>query len=427
MTIVKLVPSTHSVSSNYLSVTNADNMYTNISSATYATVSNTNASTTSYYLYINGFNFSVIPADALVKSFTVRLRAYQTGGSTSTSYRPRLVNDTTTITGSSGVIGTSDTTIEFTGVTASWDTIKGYGSNFGVRINCRRNSSGTASTFYIYGAEIEVEYVQPVSVTVSNSTSATVVVSDSAPYEGEDVVVTTDTLHDISISDNGVDITNLFVDAYASVPFVIDDYSVSGTMAGGGGDYTAAVGRGSDTSAQSSGYVYGTTGSVYVAYSFDFSSIPADAVVQSITCTVKGASAEGGGATVQLYKGSAAMGSASNLASSTHTVVTLTAGSWTRSDLDDLTLRFSPGSYMAGGIVDGATVTVTYASGYQYTISDISDDHVIVVSDAERIFMKTGGSWVQMSKAYQKVSGTWTEISGGDLLTYTSDKVVILG
>ena len=177
MATARLVPSTiYNAASSYVTISNASNAYTNTDSTNYATAQNTNASTSNRYIYLRGFNFSSIPSNATINSFTVKLKAYQSGGSTNTSYRPYLCNDTTTITGNCGAITTSTQTLSFTGVTATWDTIKGYGSNFGIRINCRRNSRNTTAYFYIYGAEIEVNYtaevVHPTSVTLNkNSTT----------------------------------------------------------------------------------------------------------------------------------------------------------------------------------------------------------------------------------------------------------------
>lgn len=162
MATIRLVPSTYSVSSSYLSVESASNMYTNTDSTTSGIITNTRKSTSSYYLYLRGFNFSDIPANAVINSFTVKLKAYENGGSTGSSYVPRLVNNTSTISGSATAITTTVSVHTFTGVTATWETIKGYGNNFGIRINCRRASRNTQAKFWVYGAEILVDYTIPV-------------------------------------------------------------------------------------------------------------------------------------------------------------------------------------------------------------------------------------------------------------------------
>ena len=162
MATIRLIPSSYSLSNTtYLSVTSASNMYTNTDSTTYATVTNSQSGTTTYYIYLKGFNFGDVPSDAVVSSFTVKFKANEKRASTSTSYRPYLVNNTTTITGSCDVVSTSVAVHEFTGVTATWATIKGYGSNFGIRISNRRSNKNQQSTVNIYGAEIEVNYTIP--------------------------------------------------------------------------------------------------------------------------------------------------------------------------------------------------------------------------------------------------------------------------
>ena len=170
MATIRLIPSTYSLSNTeYLSVSNETNMYDNTDSTTYATVTNSRTSTTSYHIYLKGFNFDDIPSNATVNSFTVKLKAYESGVSTSSLYTPKLVNNTTTITSSCSAITTSAQTLTFTGVTADWDTIVGYGSNFGISINCKRASRYTTGHVYIYGAEILVDYTVPVYHTVSTS------------------------------------------------------------------------------------------------------------------------------------------------------------------------------------------------------------------------------------------------------------------
>ena len=114
MPTIRLVPSTYAVSStSYLSVSNASNMYTNTDSTTYATITNTYASTSSRYLYLRGFNFDDIPSGVEIDSFTVKVKGYETSLATSTSYAPRLANGTSTIsnTTASSNFGTSTTTI----------------------------------------------------------------------------------------------------------------------------------------------------------------------------------------------------------------------------------------------------------------------------------------------------------------------------
>lgn len=159
-----LIPSTYYLSSTYLSMSNAENMYTPVSSTTYATMTNTNASTSYYYCYIRGFNIGDIPVNAVVSSFTVKLRGRASGGYNSAMY---LCHGTTTIANATATQipnSSSAATRTFANGDLTWADIAGYGDTFGIRINCRRNAKNTQSYYYIYGAEINVTYEEPTPV-----------------------------------------------------------------------------------------------------------------------------------------------------------------------------------------------------------------------------------------------------------------------
>lgn len=191
MATIRLIPSAYSLSNtNYLSVSNASNMYTNIDSTTYATVNHTrNYNTTSYYIFVKGFNFDDIPADAIINSAIVKVKAKVKSAS---SYAPALYNNTTSLgVNFDGTIGTSDTT-STVDITSNWETYKGYGSNFGIGLQLNRSSFWTASSMNIYGAEILVDYTIPTHHTISTSitggvlrspTTTSATVRDGANYE----------------------------------------------------------------------------------------------------------------------------------------------------------------------------------------------------------------------------------------------------
>lgn len=164
MATATLIPSTYYVSSSYLSLSNEDNMYTDISSTTYATLTNTNASTNYYYFYLRGFNIGDIPSGAEVSSFTVKIRGRASGSYNSAMY---LCHGTTTVSNATATQfpnSSSATTRTFANGALTWEDIVGYGDTFGIRVNCRRNAKNTQSYYYIYGAEIDVTYTVPVPV-----------------------------------------------------------------------------------------------------------------------------------------------------------------------------------------------------------------------------------------------------------------------
>ena len=212
MATIRLVPSTYYLSNtNYLSVSSASNMYANTDSTTYATVNNSRTSTTSYYIYIRGFNFDAVPSNAIVSNITIKLKAYHSGGNTSTIY---CYDGTTQVAacGSTTALTTSATVKTFTNTTIDWDTLKGYGSDFGIRINCRRSSRNTASYVYIYGAEIAVTYTVPVYHTVS-ITGDTTPTGTQTVLEGSNLAIKYVGTTKPNVTDNSVDVTSQLVES----------------------------------------------------------------------------------------------------------------------------------------------------------------------------------------------------------------------
>ena len=166
MTTAKLVASSYSVTGTVVVNQNETTLYQDTSnSSNPARITHTTSGTSSYYLYLKGFNFSSIPANAQVSSFEIKVKGYESGLSTSTTYAPRLYNNTSgttwsTITGASTAssnFGTSTNTITVP-YTGTWDTLKGFGDNLGIRLVIRRSNRNTQGYLYIYGAEITVVY-----------------------------------------------------------------------------------------------------------------------------------------------------------------------------------------------------------------------------------------------------------------------------
>ena len=147
---------------------------------------------------------------------------------------------------------------------------------------------------------------------------------------------------------------------------IISSYPVSYTTSGSlrGTNYQNAIGKGADTAAASGNdYCSSRNSYAYVYYTFDFSSIPNGANIISVACQVKGhaenTSQSSERARCQLYVGtSTAKGSYSDFTSTSAQTLTLTTGTWTYEEVQDMTLCFTMGYY--GGLVNGATVTVTY-------------------------------------------------------------------
>ena len=110
-----------------------------------------------------------------------------------------------------------------------------------------------------------------------------------------------------------------------------------------------------------------TTGAIY--FIFDTSSIPPGATISSVTAQFKArvsnttrVSSTG----AQLYSGTTAKGSSTAFASTTASVRSITAGSWTRSELNDLRLYVTGrgSSSTSSKRIDfyGADITITYTA-----------------------------------------------------------------
>lgn len=436
MATMRLVPSTYYLSSStYLSVSNADNMYENTDSTTYATVTNSRTSTTSYYIYVRGFNFDDIPSAAVVSSFTVKLKASESGVSTSTSYKPYLANGTSAINGTCDVIDTTAEVLSFTGLTDDWEDIVGYGDNFGIRINCRRASRNTTGYMYIYGAEIEVTYTVPDPRTVTTSLNGDGTISPSGStttYDGEEFELTitpTNKADTVTATRDGTDITGQIVahGAGSTISAVPDDVSTH-SISSGSSYASYAVGHSAEnpSSSGTSSNMYASSGSTgYAEYTFDFSSIPSRAVIEDIMVTCYGHRESSTidsthVSSVTIYNGSTAISEDVDFPSTSDSTITVIPDTMP-SSMSNVTVRHTVGYY--GGLVLGITFSVTYSTGtgidhYTYTFT-VSGDTTIAVTigsaASDVIYFKNNGAWVAAVKVYKKINGAWVEQS--DLTT----------
>lgn len=435
MATARLIPSTYTLSStSYLSIRNASNMYHNIDNTTYATVTNSRARTTSYYIYIKGFNFDAIPDSATINSFTVKLKAYESGVSTSTSDRPYLCNNTTQLKGYSNVLSTSAQTLTFSNVIESWDTIKGYGNDFGIRINCRRASKNITSYVYIYGAEIEVDYTVPNPCVITSTLTGDGTINPNGvtntykDAEYELTITPTNKSETVTVTNNGVDVTSQLVTHGSGDTLTLSpsDVTTSGIQrdssyaeyaVGHTAESPSSSGTSRDMSASSD-----STG--YAAYSFDFSSIPSNATIEDIEVKCYGHREK---STIDsthvsqcvLYQGSSAISDEVDFPSTSNSTITLTPNTMpTRSQLDNVTVRHYVGHY--GGLVLGISFIITYSTGsgidhYTYTFT-VSEDATIAVTigniaSSKKIYIKENGIWKEYSKVYIKENNNWVEKS----------------
>lgn len=456
MATIRLVPSTYAVSStSYLSVSNASNMYTNVDSTTYATITNTYASTSSRYLYLRGFNFDDIPDGAIINSFTIKIKGYESGLATSTSYAPRLANGTSAIsnTTASSNFGTSTSTITIPTGALTWSQIVNtYGSNFTIMVYVRRSSRNTTGYFYCYGAEIDVTYTLPDPRTITSTLSGSGTISPSGSgtyYDGDEYELTitpTNISDTVTVTNNNVDVTSELVEHYSGgTSTSYSTASGSGVTTGfarsGGAFYQSsstqsdawlryAIGHTAEspysTSNTSNTYCKDGTNDAttqgWMNYPFDFSGLPDDAEVTAVEVKCYGATESttetARHADVSLWCGNEQKGTTQQFTSTSNTTMTISdPGEWDREELQDAWVRFGVGYY--GGRILGITWKVTYLHGgtlhhYTYTYN-VNGNATIVVTigsgggSQPKFYAKINGTWTQFSKIYKKVNGSWVE------------------
>lgn len=443
MATARLVASAYAVSNaTYVSVSNADNMYTNTDSTTYATLTSTRSSTTSYYVYIRGFNLTSLPSDATVNSFSVKIKGYETGISTNASYAPCLVNGTSAIsnTTASSNFGTTSNTITVPNGALTWSNVTSYGTNFGVRVTVRRASSGTQGYVYVQGVEIEVNYTvpDPVVITSTLTGNGTIVPNGATNLNKGDTytisITPTNASDPVSITNNGVNVTSELVPPGSEQEDrVLGTYAlVSGGFNGSGASYfQGLVGKGVDNTKTTSNYYSSGNGTIAV-FTYDMSfEIPAGATITRVWCEVNGHAESTSQSSeymcAQLISGSTNLSSELNFKSigtsnSTQTLEATTLP--TIAQLAAMKLQCRLGYY--GGAINGATAYVTFEiQNYTYTYVTTGDATIAVVigspSPSEVIYFKNNGSWVAATAVYKKVNGSWVEQS--DLTTVFSSGV----
>jgi hypothetical protein len=399
-------------------------MYANTDSTTYATITNTNASTSSRYLYLRGFNFNDIPSNAVINSFTVKIKGYESGLSTSTSYAPRLANGTSAISNTTATtnFSTSTKTITIPTGALTWEQIVNYGSNFTIMVYVRRSNRNTTGHAYIYGAEIEVTYTIPIyhSITINNSTSATVTASDTNPLEGTDVEIRSNTISNLIVTDNGTDVTSQFTEqTETGASYIVNNVGSYGFTLNSSTGYYVSNNKGISKSAAVCRVdfhvpVSATVTFTYINYaeqSYDFGVF--GNIDVSLSNNYYAAGSSGATITDSSYK-LACNTSAHNTSSAQTLTYDMDSGDhsiWVKYSKDDAsdsnndTLQFK--------IVITLDEPFTPGVYYVYSISNVSKDHTIVVTtgggSTKKLYIKQNGTWVAFSKAYVKVNGTWVQ------------------
>lgn len=456
MATIRLVPSSYGRSStSYVTVTNPTNMYNNTDhTASYASLRGRGgrSSNSTYYAFINGFNFSDVPANAQVTAFAVKIRCYRNANqNTGSSYRLRLASSAASSSAISNTtvstdIGTTASVITIPTGSLTWAQLKGYGANFSIEVPLR-NTSTSSSQYpyvYVYGAEIEVTYtaedVHPSSVSVSPTTASievgeTVTLAEtvlpanatdkSVVWSSSDTSVATVTGGVVTgVAAGNATITATTTDggltatcAVTVTPVVLTDYVQTNTL---------EVGK-------SYLIVNGNTGSVYMLSNEAGGSRQLKGVQTTVTNGKISISASVASKCLfecELYT-----------AGDPLTTCLASGGGYLYSDnASGLRIYTSPNSkhwhyngtklWMFRGTTDGYTDATSEFKYYlEFANGNFTDNHVTTTSiesstlpamylfkeddgsSTNTILFKNNGSWVTATKVYKKVNGTWVEQS----------------
>ena len=378
----------------------------NASSTSYARIQPNSTSSDGYIYYT--FSISGIPSDATISSVSclTKIRINNSSYITNTSVQ-LYANTTAKGTGQSITSTSSSNTVTIDGG-SSW-TLSEI-NNIRLRI-AGRKGSGNNGYFYFYGANLNITYSLSGTEYEIVSTLATDAVDSIDPagqtwvFGGDSCVLNifADSSEGIEVTDNGVDVTDQLVlthsqgdsSTYTCIPSSYDsvnsDYASTYT-----GSYTDGLAAYNDSN-RFCVYVDQTAyAEAKLTYNFDCSAIPQNATITSVTCKAGAACYSNGQyfdtRTVQLYSGSTAKGTATTITGTgnTNTEHNINGGSWTRAELDNakIVIRVVRGNNTTQASFSfwGATLSVTYSlpesDYYTYTLSNVSADHTIIISDS---------------------------------------------
>ena len=398
---------TGSTGSSNLTASNISNAYANASSTSYATLTLNTSSTG--YIYFTFPAPSGIPAGATINSVTgtVKVRVSNTSRVTNTVCQ---LYYNTTAKGSNYTFASTSTsnTVSMTN-TGSW-TLSQL-NNLRLRIGGTGSSSTSTKAIYFYGANIVINYTfQTTEYTVaasSNVDDVDVSPATQTPYASETAEIRIDasSIDDIEVTDNDIDVTSQLVrhnNSSGTQTFTAIPSSFDSTNSSYSSIYNNNNPENGLTNASSSTRccAYSNDGSVglesYLYYNFDCSSIPANAIIQSVTAVVAASCYSSGSyfstRELQFCVGTSPKGTAVTVTGNGSTAANHNVNggtTWTRAELNNLKMRFKVVRSQTGDAsfsFFGADLTITYTLPQEnpyywtYTLTNISADHIIIIN-----------------------------------------------
>lgn len=394
---VTFVPSSYdSTSSTFTNTT--DTEYGLNSSANTTNYASFSAQTTLRY-GVYTFDVSSIPLGATINSVSCAARAKVNSTGSFTTRTLQLYNGDTAMGSSSTINSNTSTVYDLTVGTWTRTAL----SNIRLRITGQKGTNSQRRIDF-YGASLTVNYSFEGLVYEITTSSEKEGSTLSPVYEevmsgnSTTIRLDSDDIESIVVEDNGTDVTDLLEMHLNVTSGSVEQYPISYTTGGSlqsGAQYLAApVGRSAENPSATTSNTYAPNGSTgYADYSFDFSSIPYNATIDSITVRVYGHRESSTvdsthKAELQLYSNNTAKGSSQEFTSTSNSIITLNdVGTWTREELQSAKLRFTVAYY--GGYVGGVTWIVNWSIEsssenpyyYTYTIDNVNEDHNVVVKE----------------------------------------------
>lgn len=396
------------------------NGYTDTTSTTYARF--TLSTSTTGYLYYT-FNVTGIPSNATITSITGQVKARVSNTSRVTNTVCQLYAGTTAKGSNVTFASTSTSNVVTLSPGTSWNVSEL--SDLRLRIGGTGSSNTQTKYIYFYGASITINYSVSGTAYEITAISNTDLVQSIDPEGTTDVMsgdsytlnVYADTFGDFIVEDNGTDVTNQLVqkenpDTVDTISAVASSNFETGFSSSDASFYMSSSSQGTTNlqmpigytaenpntaTDQGNGYTYvkdnnNNTATGWIIYGFDFSSIPTNATIVSVSVKVYGCRESSTTdsthvAKIGLYSGTVLKGSEQEFSSTSNTMMTISnAGTWTREELQNAKLRFTVAYY--GGRIKGITWSVTYSIPattqyyWEYTLSNVSADHTIYVTEA---------------------------------------------
>lgn len=363
------------------------------------------------YFYFDSDALSNIPSNATINSVTGKVKYSLSSTNTGrvSTVSVQLYSNTTAKGTAITTMSTAATAYSLTAGTWTYSELQ----NMRLYVAAQRGTNTSNSAYlYLYGADVTINYTvngteYEVSINNQSSDATTDPSTTQYVFQGgsQEVKIYIDDINDIIVKDNNTNVTSSLVYINGgendSVSQTANSYSTGGTYSTGSNYGQYAVGRTAENPNTQTGNAYASSNNTaYTIYSFDFSSIPSDATIDSVVVTVNGHAESttvntSRFSTVQLYANNTAKGSSQNFTATSNYNITITdPGTWTRSELQNAKLRHSVGNY--GGLVNGITWTVNYTVPgdpyYKYTVSNISADHTILIEDVGGTFYDVNAS-----------------------------------